>query len=120
MTLLYRFAEWHALAKLRLHTDSSLAMLQDSTSKFCKELRRFRDKTCTAFQTAELPKEQGARLRRAKVSAGDAASQPPISQSARKTKAFNMSTYKFHAIGDYVRSIVDFGTTDSYTTQIVC
>ncbi|KAH7916926.1 hypothetical protein BV22DRAFT_1027224 [Leucogyrophana mollusca] len=119
LTLLYRFAEWHALAKLRMHTDSSLAILQDVTSKFCKELRRFRDETCSAFQTVELPKEQDARRRRKKGPAAGTASQPSTSQSTRKAKSFNMTTYKIHAIGDYVRTIHEYGTTDSYTTQIV-
>ena len=30
-----------------------------------------------------------------------------------------MSTYKLHALGDYVRSIWLFGTTDNYSTQVV-
>jgi len=34
-------------------------------------------------------------------------------------KSFNLATYKFHALGDYVRNIRLFGTTDSYTTQLV-
>ena len=35
-------------------------------------------------------------------------------------KGFNLKMYKFHAIGDYEWMITQFGTTDSYTTQIVC
>jgi len=30
-----------------------------------------------------------------------------------------MSTYKLHALGDYVKSIWLYGTTDNYSTQIV-
>ncbi|KAG2037989.1 hypothetical protein BDR03DRAFT_862933, partial [Suillus americanus] len=33
-------------------------------------------------------------------------------------KSFNLFTYKFHALGDYVQSIRAFGTTDLYTTQL--
>ncbi|KAG2061327.1 hypothetical protein BDR06DRAFT_848767, partial [Suillus hirtellus] len=33
---------------------------------------------------------------------------------------FNMSTYKLHALGDYVKSIWLFGTTDNFSTQVVC
>ena len=36
-----------------------------------------------------------------------------------KSKTLNLSTYKFHALGDYVRTIRLFGTTDSYSTQTV-
>jgi hypothetical protein len=35
------------------------------------------------------------------------------------TKQFNLNTYKFHALGDYVSMIRMFGTTDSFTTQVV-
>ncbi|KAG2076567.1 hypothetical protein BDR04DRAFT_1125654 [Suillus decipiens] len=64
-SLLYRFAEWHALAKLRMHSDSTI-------------------------------KSIGLRMKR-----------------------FNLATYKFYAMGDYVRTIQFFGTTDSFTTQII-
>src|SRR6267378_4152421 len=41
MTLLYRLAEWHALAKLRMHTDPTLDFLDSITSILGRELRRF-------------------------------------------------------------------------------
>ncbi|KAH9936481.1 uncharacterized protein B0H18DRAFT_867925, partial [Fomitopsis serialis] len=34
MTLLYRLAEWHALAKLRVHTEDSLSRLDAVTVQF--------------------------------------------------------------------------------------
>ena len=40
-------------------------------------------------------------------------------QSALLLKTFNLNIYKFHALGDYVDMIKMFGTTDSYTTQVV-
>lgn len=64
MKLLYRTAEWHALAKLRIHTDSSLTLLDDLTTEFGRLLRRFRDITCSKFSTFELPREAAARNRR--------------------------------------------------------
>jgi hypothetical protein len=39
--------------------------------------------------------------------------------SHRRPKCFNLQTYKFHALGDYTNHIRRFGTTDSYTTEIV-
>ncbi|KAK0479044.1 hypothetical protein EDD18DRAFT_1312527 [Armillaria luteobubalina] len=54
---LFDFAMWHALAKSRMHTDSS--------------------------------------------------------------KILNLLTYKFHSLGDYCWTIPQFGTTDSYSTQII-
>ncbi|EGO23834.1 hypothetical protein SERLADRAFT_439137 [Serpula lacrymans var. lacrymans S7.9] len=32
---------------------------------------------------------------------------------------FNMLTYKLHALGDYVKAIYMFGTTDNFSTQVV-
>ncbi|KAK7680030.1 hypothetical protein QCA50_016976 [Cerrena zonata] len=34
-----------------------------------------------------------------------------------KRKVFNLVTAKYHALGDYLRQIITFGTTDSYSTQ---
>ena len=61
MKLLYRTAEWHALAKLRMHSDSTLSLLEDVTVEFGKLMRQFRDLTCSQFQTLELPRETAAR-----------------------------------------------------------
>ncbi|KAG6805905.1 hypothetical protein H0H92_013522, partial [Tricholoma furcatifolium] len=54
MKLLYRMAEWHALAKLRMHTDSTLRALEDLTKEFGQLIRQFRDLTCNHFATSEL------------------------------------------------------------------
>ena len=37
----------------------------------------------------------------------------------RRHKTFNLWTYKFHSLRDYVSTIKQYGTTDSYTTAIV-
>ena len=41
MKLLYRVSEWHALAKLRMHTEDSLALLEESTKDLGDLLRQF-------------------------------------------------------------------------------
>lgn len=64
MKLLYRTAEWHGLAKLRMHTDSTLNLLDKLTAEFGKLMRQFRDLTCSKFATIELPREVAARSRR--------------------------------------------------------
>jgi hypothetical protein len=64
MKLLYRTAEWHGLAKFRMHTDSSLGLLDELTAEFGKLMRQFRDLTCSEFATTELPREAAARNRR--------------------------------------------------------
>jgi len=85
MKLLYRISEWHALAKLRMHTEDSLALMEESTKEIGELLRQFRRLTCTQFGTVELPREADARLRRNKVPATDIPhpdreAAPPLSQ----------------------------------------
>ena len=64
MKLLYRTAEWHALAKLRMHSDSTLLLLEELTTEFGLLIRQFRDLTCSQFKTVELSRETAARKRR--------------------------------------------------------
>ncbi|KAF8221761.1 hypothetical protein L208DRAFT_1326193 [Tricholoma matsutake] len=113
MTLLFRLAEWHAIAKLRMHTDFTLTLLTQSTTTIGKELRSFAEWTL-AFNTVELPaanppfgQESESQLPKTK---------PPVQ---RVRKVFNLFTYKLHALGDYVQTIHLFGTTDSYSMQII-
>ena len=104
LRLLYKAAEWHALAKLRMHTDSTLDLLRAVTREFGYLMQQFRDRTSDEFNTAELPNETGT--------------QKSGGRSFTKKK-LNLNTYKFHALGDYVATICLFRTTDSYSTQLV-
>ncbi|KAJ3786451.1 hypothetical protein GGU10DRAFT_419733 [Lentinula aff. detonsa] len=120
MTLLYRTAEWHALAKLRLHTDNTLEYLELTTHEFGKLIRQFRDLSDVAFTTFETDREVAARNRhnaeKAVQMMGSVTS--ALAQNGRRRKSLNLITYKFHAMGDYVRTIHLFGPTDSYSTQL--
>ena len=118
MTLLYRTAEWHAFAKLRLHTESTLQHLEGLTTEFGKLMRKFRDTTQSAFVTFELPKETGVRQRRQKSDKGKE-KVAAGSTSGRKPKNLNLFTYKWHALGDYAPAIRLFGGTDGFSTQVV-
>jgi hypothetical protein len=227
LRLLFIFAHWHALAKLRQHTELSLDILDLATDQLGKALRDFADKTCPVFDTRELKREAEARLRReakknkpsnvvapptvsplaASPSAGlstallvalppSSLTSPPLLQTGtsvneplpavewsmvnlssaggpsvrsatlnqstdstapaeglttpctpakqetqsahraavdggkkgkaaaeknagRRRKTLNLNTYKNHSLGDYVRTIRTYGTTDSYTTEAV-
>ena len=120
MILLFRLAEWHSLAKLRLHSDDSLNLLDWSLKKLSAQLRHFINVTCTAFETKELPSEVAVRRRRQQDQAEKRNTTNVSSPSSGpRIKRINIHTYKFHALGDYVNTIKLFGTTDSYTTQIV-
>jgi hypothetical protein len=54
LDLLFIMAHWHALAKLRLHTDISLDLMDDVTTALGHTLRTFEKATSSAFETHEL------------------------------------------------------------------
>lgn len=121
--LVFTMAEWHANAKLRLHTDSTVARLKELTRFVGTRLRFFANKICTLYDTRELPREEAARARRRAKQAAQKAGQTNGAPTSAKTgplrKVFNLITYKLHALGDYAFHILRFGTTDSYSTQTV-
>lgn len=147
LKLLFHFGHWHGLAKLRLHSDKTLEVLDNLTSTLGQDLRTFKATTCAAFQTKELQKEANARNRRQaahskatpvpRVVAGKTSGpKPPLGillqnllavgnkeqlamPSARRLRDFNLNTYKAHSLGDYVETIRQYGTTDSYSTELV-
>lgn len=167
MSLLFRLAEWHALAKLRMHTESTLTQMEKVTTILGRQLRDFSNITCNAFKTTELPKEAASRACReirqqskqapklvaeatpdassqtpaeatpemsSQASAEatpETSSQTPAEESSqapspavsaakgKRPKTLNLFIYKLHALGDYTETIRLFGTSDSYSTQIV-
>lgn len=107
-----------------MHTDHTLSLLATLTAVLGERLREFVDNTCSAFNTRELAKESAARQRRqqnkmAKLPRPASVLASSSADTARKPKSFNLETYKIHSLGDYVRSIIAFGTTDSYSSQSV-
>lgn len=104
--LLFELATWHALAKLRRHSDPSTTDLEASTVRLGQLLRDFRDTTCVVFHTVDLPAHQSNRSKKTRKST--------------KKREFNLTTYKLHSLGHYVRYIRHKGTTDSYTSGHVC
>jgi hypothetical protein len=123
--LLFTFAQWHGLAKLRLHTSVTLKLMKKLTSQLGSELRAFA-KLTEGMDVRETPKEYSRRKRQAE--SAKANKRPPSTQTlkhggttdGRRSCVLNLNTYKMHALGDYVRTIEEYGTTDSYSTQIVC
>ena len=131
MDLLFELATWHGLAKLRLHTESTLRALESSTTRLGIALRKFQLTTCAEFETQNLASKEAAQGRR---KAAKAKLQPTTQQSKSKAKepkvkgkekvsstlrAFGLSNYKTHALADYPSMIREFGTTDGYSTQNV-
>src|ERR1700734_3758908 len=96
-------ATWHGLAKLRLHTDTTLANNETSSTRLCNVLRKFKTVVCSAYVTQELPSEEAARGRRQlrqaakgkkKVESEKAAPQasalPVSGKKAMNLRTFNM------------------------------
>ncbi|KAF9541101.1 hypothetical protein CPC08DRAFT_730863 [Agrocybe pediades] len=122
--LLFELCTWHGLAKLRLHTETTLDDLENSTTRLGEALREFAIKVCPDYNTKELPSEEAVRLKRQAAAAAkkrhvDLKKAQAVKQSkGRQRKNFNMHTYKLHGLGGYVRSIRDRGTTDGTSTQM--
>ncbi|KAF6756915.1 hypothetical protein DFP72DRAFT_1066293 [Ephemerocybe angulata] len=132
--LLFIMAHWHSLAKLRMHTDYTLDLLDSWTMILGDASRDFVATTCAAIKTCELKKEYEARKRRqakAEAKTGKESGKPegrgeagstvaPLANApsdSRRLKTWNIQTPKFHSLGDVVGYIRQFGTTDSYSTQ---
>jgi hypothetical protein len=98
-----------------MHTDRTLEILDKTTTRLGAEFRAFSDNTCSKFNTQELRREVEARKRR-QLKAGT--KQGKRSDGPR-FKSFNLHTYKYHSLGDYVKMILQFGTTDSISTEPV-
>lgn len=64
LTLLFHLGHWHGLAKLRIHTEATLDMMDEVTAALGQSLRQFQEKTCSAYDTRELQREAVARKKR--------------------------------------------------------
>ena len=113
---------WHGLAKLRLHTDTTLNIFEAVTVDLGNSIRMFASDTCASFAMKELPREAEARRRRGQQDTGRS-SRPQDTTSnvghGQRPKGLNLQTYKLHALADYPSQIKMYGTTDSYSTQSV-
>ena len=120
LNLLFELATWHAFGKLRMHTETTLFHFRNSTTCLGRALRIFSQDCCTKFKTYDLPHETAAHAQHKAAQGTKEAAKPTgnMTQSC-KPHIFNMSTYKLHALSDYVTSIWLYGTTDNYSTQVV-
>jgi len=120
MKLLYWIAEWHALVKSRMHTDTMLEHLRHLTKEFSSLIWQFRDQTCSHFNTVKLPHKVAAWNRLQQDGQAKILSRgQTLSASSHKLRKINLSTIKFHSLGDYAQTIQQFGCTDSFSTQLV-
>jgi len=118
--LLFTMASWHAFAKLRLHTDNSLDVFRGLTTAFTWQIQHFANKVCLKFDTVQTPSERAAIIRAEAAKVKNKNAQASSQGMKRIAKRFNINTPKFHSIVHYPDNIAKYGTTDSYSTQIVC
>ncbi len=118
--LIFDLATWHAYAKLRLHTDTTLNHFKTVTSTLGKSVRVFIKDVCSQYDITELPHEIATRGRRqaALTKKPDMIGAPGRRLKSTR-KEINLSTYKYHALGDYPDIIATFDTTDNTSTQTV-
>ena len=106
----FTMATWHGFAKLRMHTDHSVAVFDGFTTVLGQVVRDFSD-ACDDLEVYETVREAARRVRRQAAQGG--------STSERKRRAFNMYTYKWHVLTHYPQSIPLIGTLDIASTQKV-
>ncbi|KAG8894351.1 hypothetical protein FRB99_001342 [Tulasnella sp. 403] len=121
LDFLFTLADWHSLAKLKMHTEETIAQLEMVTQVLGRERRRFGNITAAAFKTYETPSEARARARRQQQAANkmgaSVASSAGSAVSTRREKTFNLNTYKAHALGDYASQIWFSSTYEVYSTR---
>lgn len=140
--MLFSLAEFHAFAKMRLHTERTLELFDQSVIKLGEDMRKFETVVCAAYETKELPRETAARGRRKAAAAAKASSKTappggrkgkgkasPLAAAARnapqkpganpRQAKFELSTFKYHSFGDYPDAVRAFGTLDVLSSQHV-
>ena len=117
--LLHLLCCWHGLAKLQLHTDKTLEIMDGITYSLGNALRKFATDTCAAFSMHKLKREALGCHRQKTQAHSSATLTCTSSTAARQPKMLNLCTYRLHMLGDYTSLIRMFGCTDSYSTQPV-
>jgi hypothetical protein len=89
LELLFVMAHWHGLAKLRMHNDLTLQVMDAATVTLGEKLRDFCQNTCTAFATKELRREFNARVRRETTGSTSKCSQTTTNAQTQDTRSDN-------------------------------
>lgn len=87
MRLIFICAHWHGMAKLRMHTDITLDIMDELTTKLGQAFRDFQDKVCSAYETCELPRETAKRQHQAAKKAASKGQNDGSGQNAAQPKS---------------------------------
>jgi hypothetical protein len=122
--VLFSMAAFHGFAKMRMHTDTSLAIFDGLTTQLGKVIRFFANRVCPELPTRATAKEAAAKARQ-RARAANKKSTTRTNKTKSKSdkddcRKFNIFTYKWHALTHYVHIIRRYGTLDFLGTQRVC
>lgn len=115
LNVLYLLASFYTSSKLHMHTDRTVSDNRNLISLLGEAIRQFKKYTCAEHE-AEVPPNEGRRVRRKARQMGGAT----IIRKTVMQYSFNMNTSKMHSLGDYPYHIINFGSLNSYTTEVVC
>lgn len=129
--LLLAAVELHSLAKLRLHTEVTLAELASALSKYGALIREFATKTCPCFRTTKTPQElEAAGRRKAKKAAKTQSTGQAGPSNARSVKGdnidndievyYSLTRIKLHVLDDWLSNIRSNGTLEGFSSLRVC
>ncbi|KAG6915127.1 hypothetical protein DXG01_013116 [Tephrocybe rancida] len=109
---------WEAAARERREATKAAEKANKQTSK--KKVTEGHTASTQIMTAGSQPESQTAG-HAGPVNIEIAAAKPTVATPhiARKAREFSLSAYKLHAIGDYISTIQTFGTTDSYSTEMV-
>ena len=123
--LLFELATWHGLAKLRLHTETTVTDLENSATCLGHLLRKFKSDVYSVYATRDLPSEEAAHGWRKAAKEAKVGKKPetPAASTGKKKKpklrGFTMETYKLHGLPDYPAAIRAHGVTENTSTKNV-
>lgn len=119
--MLWDLVYWHALVKLRLHSQSTVLLLDAATSEVGRSVRRFRRVT-DHIETYDLPQDDAAKAkkRRKKKQTDDQDPEVPTKKRVCKPAKLNLTMYKWHSISHYPEDVPYTGPLDLDSTQTVC
>ncbi|KAJ3538377.1 hypothetical protein NMY22_g5192 [Coprinellus aureogranulatus] len=125
--LIFALAHWHALAKLRMHTELTLEVLDlwtsivdlpDAISQPHSTVERGPVEPVPHLPSGPTDSRVGS-FAPTPAPAAWSVDQTKVEKTAgRNPRKWSLSTPKFHSMGDVVQYIRKTGTTDSYSTQL--
>jgi hypothetical protein len=112
----------YTMSKLHIYLFSpdASAVPNSSSTSACASNPNIDLASCNITASAPLPAATTSLPSSAVTTSNLSQGQPPVPSPQGKKRGLNLFTVKLHFLGDYVRHIRLFGTTDSYSTQLVC